>query len=56
MLAPERQREELERSKADLEAWLGRRVTACAYPFGVPGADVNAGDEARRRASFATAA
>ena len=41
MLAPERQREELERSKADLEAWLGRPVSACAYPFGVPGADVN---------------
>jgi peptidoglycan/xylan/chitin deacetylase (PgdA/CDA1 family) len=42
MLPPDRQREELHRSKADLEAWLGRPVTACAYPFGVPGADVNA--------------
>jgi peptidoglycan/xylan/chitin deacetylase (PgdA/CDA1 family) len=41
MLPPERQREELERSKADLESWLGVQVTACAYPFGVPGADVN---------------
>jgi peptidoglycan/xylan/chitin deacetylase (PgdA/CDA1 family) len=41
MLAPDEQREELHRSKADLEAWLGRPVTACAYPFGVPGADVN---------------
>jgi peptidoglycan/xylan/chitin deacetylase (PgdA/CDA1 family) len=41
MLPPERQREELERSKTDLETWLGRTVTACAYPFGVPGADVN---------------
>jgi peptidoglycan/xylan/chitin deacetylase (PgdA/CDA1 family) len=41
MLAPEHQREELERSKADLEAWLDIEVTACAYPFGVPGADVS---------------
>lgn len=40
VLAPERQRDELERSKADLESWLGVEVTACAYPFGVPGADV----------------
>ena len=42
MLPPDQQREELHRSKADLEAWLGRPVSACAYPFGIPGADVNA--------------
>jgi peptidoglycan/xylan/chitin deacetylase (PgdA/CDA1 family) len=41
MLPPDEQREELHRSRADLEAWLGRPVTACAYPFGVPGADVS---------------
>jgi peptidoglycan/xylan/chitin deacetylase (PgdA/CDA1 family) len=49
MLPPERQREELERSKADLEAWLARPVTACAYPFGVPGADVNPGTKRAAR-------
>jgi peptidoglycan/xylan/chitin deacetylase (PgdA/CDA1 family) len=45
MLTPDQQREELHRSKADLEAWLGGvggAVFACAYPFGIPGADVNA--------------
>ena len=41
MLAPDEQREELHRSKRDLEEWLGRPVSACAYPFGSPGADVN---------------
>jgi peptidoglycan/xylan/chitin deacetylase (PgdA/CDA1 family) len=42
VLSTDRQREELERSKADLQGWLGVEVTACAYPFGVPGADVSA--------------
>jgi peptidoglycan/xylan/chitin deacetylase (PgdA/CDA1 family) len=49
MLPTERQREELERSRADLEAWLGVDVQACAYPFGVPGADVS---PASRRAAL----
>jgi peptidoglycan/xylan/chitin deacetylase (PgdA/CDA1 family) len=49
MLPPERQREELERSRADLKAWLGVDVQACAYPFGVPGADVS---PASRRAAL----
>jgi hypothetical protein len=48
MLAPDEQRDELHRSKHDLEEWLGRPVTACAYPFGVPGADV---DPATKRAA-----
>ena len=47
-LSPARQREQLERSKRDLESWLGTAVVTCAYPFGVPGADV---DEATRRAA-----
>lgn len=38
--APERvQREEIQRSRASLEAWLGRPVTAFAYPNGRPGED-----------------
>jgi peptidoglycan/xylan/chitin deacetylase (PgdA/CDA1 family) len=44
MLPPDQQREELHRSKGDLEGWLdgvGGKVFACAYPFGIPGADVN---------------
>jgi hypothetical protein len=49
MLPPDQQRDELHRSKADLEAWLGRPVTACAYPFGIPGADVS--PQTRRMAS-----
>jgi len=42
MLPPDEQRDELHRSKADLEAWLGIQITVCAYPFGIPGADLNA--------------
>ena len=34
------QRAEVQRSRQDLEAWLGHAPTAFAYPFGVPGADV----------------
>jgi peptidoglycan/xylan/chitin deacetylase (PgdA/CDA1 family) len=49
MLPPERQREELARSREDLEGWLGRSVTACSYPFGVTGADVS---PATRRAAL----
>jgi peptidoglycan/xylan/chitin deacetylase (PgdA/CDA1 family) len=41
MLPPARQREELERSRTDLEGWLGHRPVVCAYPFGVLGADVS---------------
>jgi peptidoglycan/xylan/chitin deacetylase (PgdA/CDA1 family) len=33
-LAPAEQREEIAGSRSDLEAWLGRPVTAFAYPFG----------------------
>ena len=40
--APGEQRAEVRRSREDLEAWLGRAPTAFAYPFGVPGADVDA--------------
>ena len=39
---PGDQRAEVRRSREDLEAWLGRAPTAFAYPFGVPGADVDA--------------
>ena len=52
MLAPECQREELARSKADMEGWLGAEVTACAYPFGVPGADVSAATRAAAQGLF----
>jgi peptidoglycan/xylan/chitin deacetylase (PgdA/CDA1 family) len=55
MLAPDRQRGELQRSKQDLEAWLGVEVTACAYPFGVPGADVSADSRAAAKELFARA-
>ena len=37
----EDQRAEIARSRADLESWLGRPPTSFAYPFGVPGADLN---------------
>jgi peptidoglycan/xylan/chitin deacetylase (PgdA/CDA1 family) len=40
--APDDQRAEVRRSRQDLEVWLGRAPTAFAYPFGVPGADVDA--------------
>jgi peptidoglycan/xylan/chitin deacetylase (PgdA/CDA1 family) len=36
------QRADIGRSREDLERWLGRPPTAFAYPFGVPGADVDA--------------
>ncbi len=36
--APEQeQRDEIERSRDDIERWLGRRPTAFSYPFGMPG-------------------
>ena len=40
--APGDQRAEVRGSREDLEAWLGRAPAAFAYPFGVPGADVDA--------------
>jgi peptidoglycan/xylan/chitin deacetylase (PgdA/CDA1 family) len=41
--APEvEQRAEIRRSRDDLASWLGTRPLAFAYPFGVPGADVDA--------------
>jgi peptidoglycan/xylan/chitin deacetylase (PgdA/CDA1 family) len=52
LLAPDHQREELVRSKADLESWLDKPVTACAYPFGVPGADVSADTRAAAKGLF----
>ena len=52
MLPFEQQRAELERSKADLEAWLRAPVPACAYPFGIPDADVNAASRAAARGLF----
>jgi peptidoglycan/xylan/chitin deacetylase (PgdA/CDA1 family) len=35
--APADQRAEVEGSRDDLERWTGRRPTAFAYPFGIPG-------------------
>ena len=41
--APDRdQRVEIERSRDDIENWLGEAPRAFSYPFGVPGADVSA--------------
>jgi peptidoglycan/xylan/chitin deacetylase (PgdA/CDA1 family) len=40
--SPDEQRMDIGRSRDDLERWLGRPPTAFAYPFGVPGADVDA--------------
>jgi peptidoglycan/xylan/chitin deacetylase (PgdA/CDA1 family) len=36
------QREEVLRSRDDIAGWLGKSPTMFAYPFGVPGADVDA--------------
>jgi peptidoglycan/xylan/chitin deacetylase (PgdA/CDA1 family) len=36
------QRTDIWRSREDLERWLGRAPSGFAYPFGVPGADVDA--------------
>jgi peptidoglycan/xylan/chitin deacetylase (PgdA/CDA1 family) len=44
---PERRRAELERSRTDLEAWLGAPPEAFSYPYGVLGIDV---DRASREA------
>jgi peptidoglycan/xylan/chitin deacetylase (PgdA/CDA1 family) len=52
VLPPDQQREELARSKRDLEEWLGTTITACAYPFGVPGADVDADTRAAAQGLF----
>ncbi|MBX5441441.1 MAG: polysaccharide deacetylase family protein [Solirubrobacteraceae bacterium] len=52
-LPPERQLAEMERSRDDLAAWLGRAPTAFSYPFGVPGRDVDATTQAMAaRAGF----
>jgi peptidoglycan/xylan/chitin deacetylase (PgdA/CDA1 family) len=40
--SPEDQRAEIATSRDDLERWLGRPPTSFAYPFGVPGADLDA--------------
>jgi peptidoglycan/xylan/chitin deacetylase (PgdA/CDA1 family) len=42
---------ELRGSAEDLEAWLGPRPTVFSYPFGVPGADVDAATRAAARAA-----
>jgi peptidoglycan/xylan/chitin deacetylase (PgdA/CDA1 family) len=39
---PAEQREEIARSRNDLTSWLGSRPTTFSYPFGVPGADLDA--------------
>jgi peptidoglycan/xylan/chitin deacetylase (PgdA/CDA1 family) len=39
---PDEQREEVARSRDDLTAWLASSPTAFSYPFGVPGADLDA--------------
>jgi peptidoglycan/xylan/chitin deacetylase (PgdA/CDA1 family) len=41
-LPEDEQRAELAGAADDLEAWLGNRPAAVSYPFGVPGADVDA--------------
>ncbi|MDX6719909.1 MAG: hypothetical protein QOJ63_2163 [Solirubrobacteraceae bacterium] len=36
------QREEIERSRADLRDWLGEAAVGFSYPFGIPGVDFHA--------------
>jgi hypothetical protein len=40
-LPQEAQREQMSRSRDDLQRWLGTVPTAFSYPFGVPGRDVD---------------
>jgi peptidoglycan/xylan/chitin deacetylase (PgdA/CDA1 family) len=40
-LSREDQRTQMERSRDDLQRWLGAAPTAFSYPFGVPGRDVD---------------
>jgi len=47
--APATRAAELRGSADDLEAWLGPRPRAFSYPFGVPGADVDAATRAAAR-------
>jgi peptidoglycan/xylan/chitin deacetylase (PgdA/CDA1 family) len=47
---------ELRGSADDLQAWLGARPTVFSYPFGVPGADVDATTRAAARAAGYAAA
>lgn len=54
-LTPAQQEEELLRSKATLEAGLGRAVTLFAYPFGDAGADEPFAASAARRAGYRAA-
>jgi peptidoglycan/xylan/chitin deacetylase (PgdA/CDA1 family) len=54
-LPPERQREEIAGSKADLEAMLGRPIRGFAYPFGSSGDYAAAAVAAAREAGFAYA-
>jgi peptidoglycan/xylan/chitin deacetylase (PgdA/CDA1 family) len=37
------QREEIERSRSDLEKWLGSAPVGFSYPFGIPEVDFHAG-------------
>jgi peptidoglycan/xylan/chitin deacetylase (PgdA/CDA1 family) len=48
--------DELRGSADDLEAWLGARPTLFSFPYGVPGADVDAATRAATRAAGYTAA
>jgi peptidoglycan/xylan/chitin deacetylase (PgdA/CDA1 family) len=48
--------DELRGSADDLEAWLGARPTLFSFPYGVPGADVDAATRAAARAAGYTAA
>jgi peptidoglycan/xylan/chitin deacetylase (PgdA/CDA1 family) len=55
-LAPDAARREMERSSADLTAWLGAAPSAFSYPFGVLGRDVSQMTiDAARAAGFALA-
>ena len=54
-LTPAELEEELRRSKATLEAGLGKAVEAIAYPFGDGGVDPQAVDRALERAGYRAA-
>jgi peptidoglycan/xylan/chitin deacetylase (PgdA/CDA1 family) len=53
---PATQEAEIAGSRDDLAAWLGSAPTAFSYPFGVPGADVDAAVARRVRAAGFTCA
>jgi peptidoglycan/xylan/chitin deacetylase (PgdA/CDA1 family) len=50
-LAPERRAAELVLAREELEGWLGVTPTGFAYPYGVPGVDVDGATRAAARAA-----